>query len=133
MKIYKLQHSSDSEVIGVSGQIQTYIGPYDRTGPKSFIHVPLEGGALKPDIEFPILKMENRARKTDWLQCVPLRREYLILSLKSLKVFRQLNVDTFQHFPITVSHGTNNYSYCVFYLQNVKQREFIDWEKSSFV
>lgn len=128
--LYKLKHSVNSKEIGIYDQIQTH-GTYDRVGPDSYIHVPIDG-PIDFDIKFPVFIMEKRARKTDWLTCVPLSGKFLVISPKTLEVFKTQNIDNFQSYPVKISHKDEEYDYYAFYLTTGKQREFINWKESEF-
>lgn len=129
MQYYKLEHSTNPEEIGIFDQVQSFMQPYDYWGPKSFVHIPLEG-EIKSEVIFPKFIMEAHAKKTDLLTIVPLSGNLLVISPKMFDLMKEFGMDAYQSYIIEVIQGSESLQYHVIYFIKPRDKDYVNWEST---
>ncbi|MCB9347259.1 MAG: hypothetical protein H6573_07050 [Lewinellaceae bacterium] len=131
MSIYKISYQVNKPESAAFPQVQETLGSYDFSSPNSFRKAPISGRIDFP-IQFPKMKMENKAKETDLIQCVPLGNKFLVVSPTVSTCIMTFNIDEIQTFTIDVIHKKISHTYHALYFPNLRQDSLIDWENSTF-
>ena len=133
MNFYKLNNSVDPNVTGhVPMQIEDWVEEgYNYLAPYSYRNIP-SSGRIEYEVRFPIFKLRNEAKQTDFLQNVHASDRIRLLSPKAKEVLEKYSLDATQWYPIKVLHRNRKLNYFVLYMPNDRQSGFINWKASSF-
>lgn len=128
MKYYKLTTLGASRKdIGVSPQsTECHFGDIQ----KDFI--PYEG-VIDFEFELPIPKLRNKARATSMLDVVAIPSTFLVMSKYFLDFLKNFELGAYQKWDIQVHHRNEQMNdYVLFYMNETKQSEYVDFENSEF-
>jgi hypothetical protein len=131
MSIYKISYQVNNSESAAFPQVQETLSSFDFSSPNSFRKAPFSGRIDFP-IQFPKMKMENKAKETDLIQCVPLGDKFLVVSPAASAFIMAFNIDEIQTFTIDVVHKKISHTYHALYFPNLRQGSLIDWENSTF-
>lgn len=131
IKIYKIHHSVDLTIVGISMQIREF--SEDRDNNIALYPGKNDFGLYLPNTVFPLYKMERNAKLTDLVTNVPLGNP-LMISHRCLKLFESLHLPEYQTFPLKFTYrGHLNENYVAFnFIRDPSYIDLISWEKSMF-
>tara|TARA_R110001583_G_scaffold60219_10_gene179040 strand:- start:938 stop:1618 length:681 start_codon:yes stop_codon:yes gene_type:complete len=128
MKYYKLTHSIDRKIIGVFPQSEEcFVGDIQ----KDFI--PWEG-PIDFDFKLPEPILEKKSKQTSYVRVVAISVRFLVVDNEFLNFLKNYNIGNYQKWKIkTWQNEELIKKYNLFILNDTKQSEYIDFEKSDFL
>ncbi len=130
-RTYLIKNSTDHSVIGVYSQIQEFSRTH--VVPQKLYFEQDELGKFDDDIEFPVYRMQSKAKLTDLISNVPLSIN-LMISTRCLKLFEKMKLPDYQVFPLKfIYKGNLNLDYYAFSIvRQISFLNYISWEHSRF-
>lgn len=131
MEVYRIEHSTDPAVVGVSMQIRQFSNDNRED---CILYPPKnEFGIFPFDTVFPIYRMERNAILTDLVSNVPLGNP-LMISHRCLNLLEKFKLPKYQTFPLKFKQRGKLYENYVAlaFLKDPTYINCISWENSLF-
>jgi hypothetical protein len=133
MNYYKIVCSTEINVIGIFDQVQHFHSVPFGEEERYHLHKKIPYmGELDFKLKIPNLKLEQKAKFTDFLNVIPYTHKLLTISEKLIHLLGSFNSDIFDIFETSVIRGETNVPYFAIYFPFLRDQEYIDWGNTTF-